>query len=129
MNRTMAGRARASATSELVFGWLGVILLFAILPIKLLRFTHHGAGSLVMGMAPSIFGPAGFLFMLLSNSKRVARWGLRRIALFVAFVAVALEFAQLIPRHGIFARVHYTFDYADLFASVASVVLAFVIAA
>jgi hypothetical protein len=129
MNRMMSSRTRGSAASERVFGWLGMILLFAILPIKLFRFVHHGAGTLVIGIAPSILGPAGLLFLLLSSSGRVSRWSLRQVALIVAVVAVALEFAQLIPRHGILARARYTFDYGDLFASVASVAFAYVIAA
>jgi hypothetical protein len=129
MNRAMSSRTGASAASDRVFGWLGMVLLFGILPIKLFRFVHHGAGNLVIGIAPSILGPAGLLFLLLSSSGRVSRWSLRQIALVVALVAVALELAQLIPRHGILARAHYTFDYGDLIASLASVAVAYIVAA
>lgn len=106
-----------------------MVLLLAILPIKLFRFVHRGAGPFVIGIAPSILGPAGLLFLLLASSGRVSRWSLSHIALLVAVVAVGLELAQLIPRHGILAGAHYTFDYSDLIASVVSVALAYAAAA
>ena len=39
------------------------------------------------------------------------------ITMFVGAIALGLEFAQLFPRPGILARVHYTFDWLDVIAS------------
>jgi hypothetical protein len=110
-----------------LFGWMGTILLFGIIPIKLLRFEHQASMSFLIGVAPSVLGPAGLLFLLLSNTGWISRFSLLRITLFVAMLSMALEFMQLLPRPGILAKAHYTFDYYDLAASALSIVIAYVI--
>jgi uncharacterized membrane protein len=108
---------------------LGTVLLLGILTIKLVRFRHHATASFVIGVAPSVLGPAGFLFLLLSSTGRISRFRLIQVTLFVAALSVTLELMQLLPSPGILAHVHYTFDYYDLAATVLSVAMAYAIAA
>ncbi len=105
-----------------------MVLLFAILPIKLLRLAPHGESGAVVGVAPSILGPAGLLFLLLSSTGRISRLSLGQVTLLVAATSVMLELVQLLPRPGVLARVHYTFDPVDLVASVISTSTAYVVA-
>jgi hypothetical protein len=106
-------------------GWIGAVCLFLIIPIKLLRiFTSCGAAPAV-GFAPSILGPPGLLFLLLSSAGRLSRLTLAQTTLLVGMLAVGLEFMQLLPRPGILARVSYTFDPLDLAASLCSLVIAY----
>jgi hypothetical protein len=44
-----------------------------------------------------------------------------QLVILVGAASVGLELAQLLPRPGIFARVHYTFDVLDLIATAVSV--------
>lgn len=117
-----------SLASERLFGWMGLVFLFAILPIKLLRLVHHGGSGAVVGVAPSILGPAGLLFLLLSSTGRVSRFSLGQVTLLVVATSLTLELAQLLPRPGVLARVHYTFDPIDLLASAISIAMAYVVA-
>jgi hypothetical protein len=110
-----------------LFGWMGTVLLLGILPIKLLRFGHHGPASFAIGVAPSLLGPAGLLFLLLSDAWWTSHHGLLRLTLLVAAASLGLEFAQLLPRPGFLARIHYTFDYADLVGTAISVGAAYAI--
>lgn len=121
-------RSGISVASERIFGWLGIVFLLAILPIKLLRALHSGGSDAVIGVAPSILGPAGLLFLLLSSTGRVARLSIGQVALLVVATSLTLELVQLLPRPGVLARIHYTFDPIDLFASVISVGVAYVAA-
>ncbi len=82
----------------------------------------------MVGVAPSILGPAGLLFLLLSSTGRVSRLSLGQVALLVAATSLTLELAQLLPRPGVLARVHYTFDPVDLLASLISTAVAYVAA-
>jgi hypothetical protein len=125
----MQGRDRPAGARNQIFGWMAAVLLFGILPIKLLRFEHHGTKAFAVGVAPSLLGPAGFLFLLLASTGRISRFSLLQVTLFVAALSVTLEFMQLLPRPGILAHVHYTFDTYDLAASVLSVVIAYALAA
>jgi len=93
-----------------------------------LKLSVHGANGFAIGVAPSILGPAGLLFLLLSSSGRVSRFSLGQVTLLVAASSLTLELVQLLPRPGLLARAHYTFDYNDLFASAVSVALAYVVA-
>jgi protein-S-isoprenylcysteine O-methyltransferase Ste14 len=123
------GVDRTVGTANRLLGWLGTVLLLAIIPIKLLRFEPHAARSFAIGVAPSLLGPAGFVFLLLSGTGRLARLSLLQVALIVGAISVALEFAQMLPRPGALAHIHYTFDEADLGATVVSVALAYAVAA
>jgi hypothetical protein len=106
---------------------MGTILLLGIIPIKLLRFERHASTSFLIGVAPSVLGPAGLLFLFLSSTGWISRFSLLRVTLFVAILSMALEFMQLLPRPGILASAHYTFAYYDLAATALSVVIAYVI--
>jgi protein-S-isoprenylcysteine O-methyltransferase Ste14 len=113
-----------------MYGWIGSICLLAIIPVKVLRFLDGGpAGTLLVGLAPSVLGPGGLLFLILSGSGRLSRLPLFQLTALVAVVALGLEFAQLLPRPGILAAIHYTFDWLDVIVSLLSVSLAYGIAA
>ena len=110
-------------------GWLGALLLLLIIPVKAARWLGLGSRSaFLVGIAPSLLGPAGLLFLLLSSNTRPTRRSLLRTVLVVLVIAVALEFAQLLPRPGILAKVRYTFDWWDVAASIVSVGAAYGVA-
>jgi hypothetical protein len=93
-----------------------------ILAIKLLRLLPAPARTWVLvGIAPSALGAAAVFFLLASMSGRLNRMTTFRLALLATAAALAMEFLQLLPRPGILARVHYTFDWLDVAASVAGV--------
>lgn len=125
----MHNRVRPVDASKHCFGWMGTILLLGILPIKFMRVVHHLASDFTIGIAPSILGPAGLLFLLLSSTGRIARLSLNQATLLVMTLSVTLELVQLLPRPEVLAHVHYTFDYYDLVATIVSVALAHVVAA
>lgn len=106
---------------------MSAVCLLAIIPIKLVRVAGAN-GSLAIGVAPSLLGPAGLLFLLLSGSGRLSKLSLPRLTALVGTLAVVLELLQLLPRPGLLRYVHYTFDYFDLIASVISVAAAYGIA-
>jgi hypothetical protein len=111
-------------------GWIGLICLLLIIPVKAVRFADRlWVTSAIPGTAPSFLGPAGLLFLLLSSSSpKLTRLSLLQMTILVASVAIGLEFLQLVPRPGILARVHYTFDWLDVAASFFSVFAAYVVA-
>ena len=113
-----------SARNRNLLRWTGTLCLLLIIPIKLLRLFAGANMALVIGVAPSILGPPGFLFLLLSSTGRRSRLTPLRATFVAGAVAVALEFLQLLPRPGILARVRYTFDYLDLAASLLSLLVA-----
>lgn len=76
---------------------------------------------MLVGVAPSLLGPSGLLFLLLSSPGRLSKLTLVQRAILVGAISVGLELAQLLPRPGILARVRYTFDVLDLLAMVVSV--------
>ena len=114
-----------SATNRNLLGWMGTLCLLLIIPIKLLRHFVGANMTLVIGVAPSILGPPGLLFLLLSSSGRRLRLTPVRATLIAGAVAVGLELLQLLPRPGILAGVLYTFDYVDLAASLLSLLVAY----
>ena len=114
-----------SAKNKNILGWAGTLCLLLILPIKLLRLYCGESMALAIGIAPSILGPPGLLFLLLSSTGRLANLTPLRATLGAGAVAVGLEFLQLLPRPGILARVKYTFDYLDLIASLLSLAVAY----
>jgi hypothetical protein len=103
------------------FGWIGVISWVLIIPVKAVRVFHPAVGSTATGIAPSLLGPAGLLFVILSSEHRLARLTVAQAALVAGAVALALEFAQLLPRPGPLARVRYTFDWLDVVATLVGV--------
>jgi hypothetical protein len=106
---------------------MGAGCLLAIIPMKLVRVAG-ASHSLAIGVAPSLLGPAGLLFLLLSGSGRLSKLSLRKQTVLVATLAVVLEVLQLCPRPGFLRYVRYTFDYFDLIASVLSVAAGNVVA-
>jgi glycopeptide antibiotics resistance protein len=115
--------------AKLLFWWIGSICLLLIIPVKAIRWVHSSwATTVVVGIAPSVLGPVGLLFLILSSSGKLSRLTLVQITLVVATIALGLEFAQLIPRPGILAQVHYTFDWLDVIASAFSVCVGYLIA-
>jgi hypothetical protein len=113
---------------QLIFSWMGAICLLAIIPIKVVRWAGGGASDMVIGIAPSVLGPAGLLFLLLSSTGKLSRLSLFQLTLIVLGIALGLEFAQLIPRPGILAAIHYRFDWLDVGASLASVLIGYMTA-
>lgn len=100
-----------------------------IVPVKAIRFVDETTVStIVVGIAPSILGPAGLLFLILSSSGRLSRLTLVQVTSLVAVIALGLEFAQLLPRPGILAKAHYTFDWLDVIASGFSVCVGYLVA-
>ncbi len=111
------------------FGWIGLSCLLLIIPIKAIRFTEVGAiHTIIVGIAPSLLGPAGLMFIILSSSGKLARLTLLQVAMLAAVIALGLEFAQLIPRPGILANVRYMFDWLDILATVVSICLGYLLA-
>lgn len=108
------------------FAWWGAALLLLIIPCKALCWGAPAATMAIIDIAPSALGPAGLLFLLWSSNGRWSRWGLSRLTLAVGAIALGLEFAQLLPRPGLLAAVHYTFDPLDVAASLASLLIAYV---
>lgn len=117
----MAPRARQ------LFSRIGAGCLLAIIPIKAIRVAGV-TNSLAVGVAPSLLGPAGLLFFLLSTSGRLSKLSLFQQTCLVGILAVVLEVLQLCPRPGVLRYVRYTFDYFDIVASIVSVGVAYLIA-
>jgi hypothetical protein len=103
-----------------VLGYVGAALLLLIIPVKLLRYWST-TGQMLVDVAPSLLGPSGLLFLLLSSHGKVSKLTLVQMAMLVGAISVGLELAQLLQRPGILARVRYTFDVLDLLATVVSV--------
>jgi len=108
-------------------GYVGAVLLLLIIPVKLLRYSS-GAGSVAVGVAPSLLGPSGLFFLLLSSAGRLSRLTVAQMAILVGAISVGLELVQRLPRPGILQRVRYTFDVLDLLATLAAVGVSSVIA-
>ena len=113
-----------------LFGWIGVGCLLLIILAKAVRWTDQTfVNSTIVGISPSALGPVGLLFLVLSSSnRRLARLTLLQTTFLVGAIALGLEFAQLIPRTGILAKVHYTFDWLDSAATLLSVFVGYVVA-
>lgn len=118
---------RASARARRLLGRLGAGCLLAIIPAKLARVA--GIDNAVLGAGPSLFGPAGLLFLLLSGSGRLSRLSLPWQALLVGTFSLLLEVVQLCPRPGLLRYARYTFDYLDLVATAVSITAAYFVAA
>jgi len=103
-----------------ILGYVGIILLLLIIPVKLFRYGPV-AGQTWVGVAPSLLGPSGLLFMLPSSRGRLSQLTVTQMAILVGAVSMGLELVQMMPRPGLLARVHYTFDVLDLVATVVSV--------
>jgi hypothetical protein len=123
----MNGDAPHVSRERRTLGYVGAVLLLLIIPVKLLRYSS-AAGSMAVGVAPSLLGPSGLLFLLLSNPGRLSRLTVAQTAILVGVISVGLELVQLLPRPGILHGVRYTFDVLDLLATLAAVAISSVIA-
>lgn len=110
------GRREAKQTC----GWIGVACWLLILPVKEARRFDLGIDPTLVGMAPSLFGPAGLLFVILSNEGRFKDLTLTQATAIAGAIALALEFAQLLP----LVRRIYTFDWLDVLATLLSLAVA-----
>jgi hypothetical protein len=100
-----------------------------IIPVKAMRFIHGPtADTLLMGIAPSVLGPAGLFFLIPTSPGRLSHLSLLQVAIVTTTIALGLEFAQLLPRPGILSAVYYTFDWLDILASLLSVCVSYIIA-
>ena len=125
----MNAESDIKGSTKRLFGWIGLICLLLIIPVKAIRFMDETtANTLPVGIAPSLLGPAGLFFLMLSTSGKLSRLTLPQVAALVAVIALGLEFAQLLPRPGVLAKVHYTFDWLDIFASLLSVYVSYLVA-
>lgn len=123
----MGGLASAHDRRRAILGYIGVVLLLLIIPVKVLRYGST-AGDAWVGVAPSLLGPSGLLFMLTSSRGRLALFTVTQLGVLVGAVSVGLELVQMLPRPGILAGVHYTFDVLDLVATAVSVSVAALVA-
>jgi hypothetical protein len=99
-----------------MYGWIGVIFWVLILPAKGAQRFDLGINPTVIGVAPSLLGPAGLLLVILSSDGRFARLTLGRATLIAGTIALGLEFAQIVP----LVRRIYTFDWPDVAATLLS---------
>jgi|GEM_PF-5050878 len=118
-SRPQAGGGLQSAVTgrkKRMLGRAGAVLLLLIIPVKLMRLAS--APGPVTDLAPSVLGPAGLFLMSLSlpGKPQVLIKGLLTCAF-----SMILELVQMLPRPGILAKIHYTFDTCDLIASILSV--------
>jgi hypothetical protein len=114
---------------KILFGWLGTIILLLIIPIKVFRFFEISyISQLIIGISPSLLGPAGLLFLILSSKSKHLNLSIIQSAILVSLIALSLEFAQLLPRPGILKYIHYTFDWLDVISSLISVIISYLIA-
>jgi hypothetical protein len=100
-----------------IYGWIGVICWVLILPAKGARRFDLGIDPMVVGIAPSLLGPAGLLLVILASERRFARLTIGEAALLAGTVALGLEFVQVLP----FVRRLYTFDWLDVAATLLSI--------
>lgn len=110
------------------FGWIGAICLLLIIPVKAIRWMNIGFIKTIIGIGPSFLGPAGLFFLLLSSTGKLSRLTLIQASIITGVIALGLEFAQLLPRPGILAKVKYTFDWLDVVTTLISLVIAYLIA-
>ena len=109
-----------------LFGWFGTIILLLIIPTKVFRFLQIiNVPPVWIGIIPSLLGPAGLLFLILSSKSRYLNLSIFQSAVLVSVIAVVLEFAQLLPRPGFLRYIHYTFDPLDVISSLISVIVAY----
>jgi len=108
-----------------IFGIVGVLCWLLILPAKLARHFDSTAVPAIVGVVPSILGPAGLLFVMVSSEGWSRRLSFVRVTALAAAIALGLEFAQLLPG----VRRIYRFDWYDVAATILSIGTAAFVAA
>jgi hypothetical protein len=96
-----------------MYGWIGIACWVLILPAKEARHFDFGIDPLVIGVAPSLLGPAGLLLVILSSERHFARLTITAATLLAGTIALGLEFAQMLP----LVRRIYRFDWLDVAAT------------
>ena len=92
---------------KILFNWLGTIILLLIIPIKIFRFFEISyLSQLIIGITPSLLGPAGLLFLILSSKSKHLNLSIIQSVILVLLIAIGLEFAQLLPRPGFLKYLH-----------------------
>jgi hypothetical protein len=99
-----------------MYGWIGVICWVLIFPAKLARRFDLDIDPLVIGVAPSLLGPAGLLLVILSSERRFAGLTITRATVLAGTIALWFEFAQMLP----LVRRIYRFDWLDVAATLLS---------
>lgn len=108
----------ASLRLKRTYGWIGLVCWILILPAKGARYLHVGLDPMLVGIAPSLLGPAGLLLVILSNEGRFAGLTIRQATLMAGTIAIGLECAQILP----WVRRIYRFDWLDVAATLLSLV-------
>ncbi|MHC1739147.1 MAG: hypothetical protein AB9882_14160 [Ignavibacteriaceae bacterium] len=109
-----------------LFGWFGTIILLLIIPTKVFHVLQIiSVPPVLIGIIPSLLGPAGLLFLILSSKSKYLNLSIFQSAVLVSIIAVVLEFAQLLPRPGFLRYIYYTFDPLDVISSLISVIVAY----
>jgi Na+-transporting NADH:ubiquinone oxidoreductase subunit NqrB len=111
-----------------LFGWIGAICLLLIILVKAIRWMDISFIKTIVGVAPSCLGPAGLFFLIISSTGKLSRLTQIQASIITGVVALGLEFAQLLPRPGILAKVKYTFDWLDIITSLISLLIAYIVA-
>lgn len=117
---------RVASTRRLkrIYGRLGAACWLVILPAKLSRYFGSPLSGTFSAAAPSLFGPAGLLLVLLSSEGRLSRLTIPQACFLSAGIGLAVEFAQLAP----VMRRLYRFDWLDVAATIVSAVAGAVLA-
>lgn len=114
---------------KILFGWLGTSILLLIITIKVFRFFEFSyLLQLIIGIIPSLLGPAGLLFLILSSKSKHLNLSIIQSSILVFLIAIGLEFAQLLPRPGFLKYINYTFDWLDIISSLISVIIGYLVA-
>lgn len=99
-----------------MYGWIGVVCWVLILPAKAMRHFDPRIDPMLVGVAPSLLGPAGLLLVILSDEGRFAQLTIRQATLIAGTIAIGLEGAQILP----WVRRIYRFDWLDVSATLLS---------
>lgn len=116
-----------SERAKKVFGYTGSALWLLIIPIKLSRLLTIKIFEALSNNLPSFLGAAGLFLILLSTKGKLSKLTVVQSALTAISVSIIVEAIQLIPRPGILAYMHYTFDYIDILFGITGVVISYLI--
>jgi len=126
---SILGETITSKNQKRFFGWIGSILIFLIIPVKLSRFFDLSILHEITDNSPSFLGSSGLFFLFLSSKYKLLNTKIYQIALLTLIISFSIEFIQLIPRPGILSHVFYIFDKTDLIASLLGIVLSLIFTA
>lgn len=114
-----------SGRTKKVLGYTGSAFWLLIIPSKLNRYFGLNIFEALNDNLPSFLGAAGLFLILLSTRGKLSNLTVVHSALLAISVSVIVEAIQLIPRPGILAYVHYTFDYLDILFSIIGVAVSY----